>query len=61
MLQVVAAIIERKGKILFSTRGKKISLRSTDGRNVKITVRVGDVCVQETKNLRAKRKALVFP
>jgi len=54
--------MKRNGKIVFNTRGKKMDLRSTDGHNVKITVRVGNVCAQETKQLRSTRKkALVWP
>jgi hypothetical protein len=53
--------VMKSGKVLFSTRGKKMSLRSTDGHAVRITVRVGSVCGIETKNLRVKKKALVFP
>jgi hypothetical protein len=38
-----------------------MDLRSTDGQNVKITVRVGNVCAEETKQLRTTKKAVVFP
>jgi hypothetical protein len=53
--------MKRSGGVMFATRGKKMSLRATDGRNVRITVRVGNQCAKEMKNLRLKRKALVFP
>ena len=33
--------VKKSGKVLFLTRGKKMNLRSTDGHDIHVTVRVG--------------------
>jgi len=53
--------MRKNGKIAFATRGKKMSLRQSDGKNVLVTIRVGDQCLKEMRTLRVKKKALVFP
>src|SRR3989442_1409242 len=53
--------LKKTGEIMFRTRGKRVALRATDGRDVNVTVRVGDRCAQSRMTLRLKRKGLVFP
>jgi uncharacterized repeat protein (TIGR01451 family) len=53
--------MKRSGKIVFRTRGKKMSLRSTDGQQVLVTLRVGNQCAQSRMSLRTTRNVLLFP
>jgi len=53
--------MKKNGKVLFRTRGKKVSLRSTTGENVLVTLRVGNQCAQTQMSLRSLKKGLVFP
>ena len=53
--------MKKSGKVLFRTRGKKVSLRSTTGENVLVTLRVGNQCAQTHMSLHTKGKGLVFP
>ena len=54
--------MRKSGMVRFATRGKKMSLRTSDGQNVLITVRVGEQCAKEMKTLRTtKKKGLRFP
>jgi hypothetical protein len=53
--------VKRNGKVLFRTRGKKVSMHAMTGQNVLVTLRVGNQCAQTQMNLRAKRKGLVYP
>jgi uncharacterized repeat protein (TIGR01451 family) len=54
--------LKKNGKLAFVTRGKKMIVREPTNDTVHITVRVGNVCAQETKQLRTKAsKALVYP
>ena len=53
--------MKRDGTAIFSTKGKRMVLSATDGRDVRITLRVGDQCTQSTTQLRQKHKALVLP
>jgi uncharacterized repeat protein (TIGR01451 family) len=53
--------MRKDGAIVFRTNGKRMALRTPDGSNLKITLRVGDQCATSTAPLRVKRKALVFP
>jgi len=52
--------IKRDGRIVFRTLGKQMALRPTDGRMVRVTVRLGDLCAQTITNLRQKRAPRVF-
>jgi hypothetical protein len=54
--------VMKSGKVQFTTRGKKMSIRKSTGQNVKITLRIGNVCGIETKTLRTTKKArLLYP
>ena len=53
--------VKRNGELMFVTRGKNVSMRATDGKKVRVTVRVGNQCATTEMSLRPKRKALVFP
>jgi hypothetical protein len=46
--------VKRNGRILFSTRGKKMSLPVTPNGEARVTLRVGDQCAQTTGQLRTK-------
>jgi hypothetical protein len=55
-------LFKRNGRVSFGTRGRKVNLRASDGKNVHVTLRVGGMCARDTKTLRAsKTGALVFP
>jgi uncharacterized repeat protein (TIGR01451 family) len=53
--------MKRNGEVMFRTRGKQLVLGATDGRDLKVTIRVGNRCATSQMSLHAKRKALVFP
>ena len=53
--------VRRDGDVVFRTHGRRIDLGATTGATLRITVRVGDQCAQDTMTLRTKRSALVFP
>jgi uncharacterized repeat protein (TIGR01451 family) len=53
--------MKRNGEVMFRTRGKQLALAATDGRDVQVTVRVGNRCATSEMSLHSKRKALVFP
>jgi len=54
--------MRKSGKLIFATRGKKMNLRESDGKNVMIVIRAGDQCLKEQRTLRqTKKKGLVFP
>ena len=53
--------VKRSGKVMFNTRGKKVTLPSMSGGDVRVTLRVGGLCAKDTKSLRTTKKALVFP
>jgi hypothetical protein len=53
--------LNRDGNLLFSARGRDVTLRPLEGENVRLTVRVGDACSGSTIALRPARKGLVFP
>jgi hypothetical protein len=52
--------VRRDGAVAFRTRGRT-DARATSGANVRVTIRVGEECAQDTMSLRARRTALVFP
>jgi hypothetical protein len=53
--------MKRNGKVLFLTRGKKLTLRAPESDDVTVTVRVGNQCSQTKMSLRQAKHALVFP
>jgi hypothetical protein len=54
--------VKRNGAVIFRTRGKTVRMRYAGGKNVVVTLRVGNQCARETMNLRTtKKQALVFP
>jgi len=52
---------KKNGRVIFRAISRKLPDQIVDGRNVRITVRVGNQCSQSTMELRAKKKALVYP
>jgi hypothetical protein len=53
--------MKKNGTVVFATTGKNVTLRPTDGRDVRVTLAVSGQCMQSTNQLRAKRRAVVFP
>jgi uncharacterized repeat protein (TIGR01451 family) len=53
--------MKKNGTVVFTTTGKNVTLRPTDGRDVRVTLAVSGQCMQSTNQLRAKRRAVVFP
>jgi len=53
--------VKRSGALMFVTRGKKVPMRETDGKQLRVTVRVGNQCATTEMTLRPAHKALVFP
>jgi len=53
--------IKRNGRIRFAANGRRMPLRLTDGRDVRITVRVGERCSRSSATLRGQAASLVFP
>ena len=49
------------GRLVFRATSRKLPDQVVEGKNVRITVRVGNQCSQSTMELRAKKKALVYP
>ncbi len=52
--------VKRDGRVVFRAVGRQMGLRATDGREVRVTVRVGNLCAQTITNLRAKRTRRVL-
>jgi uncharacterized repeat protein (TIGR01451 family) len=53
--------MKKNGTVVFTTAGKNVTLRPTDGHDVRVTLAVSGQCMQSTNQLRAKRRAVVFP
>jgi len=53
--------ITRNGNLLFTTRGRGMTLRSPVGGTLRVSVRVGRECSRATMTVRPARKGLVFP
>jgi hypothetical protein len=56
--------VKKNGRIVFGTKGKRVTLASTSGQAVTVTLRVGAQCSQRQLGLRAGRRVargLVFP
>jgi len=53
--------VKRNGKVLFRTRGKRLTLRAPEGGHALVTVRVGNRCSRTEMSLRRTARALVFP
>jgi hypothetical protein len=53
--------ITRNGRIRFFANGRRMPLRMSDGRNVQVTLRVGNRCSRTTASLRGTATSLVFP
>jgi hypothetical protein len=51
----------RNGKLLFTTRGRGMSLRAPVDGTLRVSVRVGRECSRTTMTVRPARKGLVFP
>jgi hypothetical protein len=61
----VFKIQKKTGRVLFRTKGKKMSFRDPVGNDVTVTVAVGNQCTQTTASLRTKKgvkngRALIF-
>lgn len=52
---------KKNGKVFFRTHGWRVPVRTLEGTKLRLTVRVGNRCVQVTEALRTKKSALVFP
>ena len=52
--------VRRDGRVTFRAFGKQMGLRASDGRIVRVTVRVGDLCAHAITNLRLKHAHRVF-
>jgi hypothetical protein len=44
---------------MFRSRGRKLSLRSVDGTNLRVTVGVGNRCAQATMSVRKRKGGVV--
>ena len=53
--------IKRNGNLLFTTRGRGMTLRSPVGGTLRMSVRVGRECSRTTMTVRPARKGLVYP
>ena len=53
--------VARDGSIHFRTHGAGARVRTSTGRNVRVTVRVGAQCSQAATSLRANESVLLFP
>ena len=53
--------VKGSGRVLFTTLGRKLTLRSVEGTAVDLTVRVGGQCSHSTNTLRSGQHALRFP
>ncbi|HYR95352.1 MAG TPA: hypothetical protein VEM57_01395 [Candidatus Binatus sp.] len=51
----------QSGRVLFRTQGKKVQLRSVEGTNLRVTVRVGTRCTQSSMTLQQRKNGLSYP
>ena len=54
-------VVKKNGSVDFRAQGRRAQLRTTDGKNLRITVGVGNACSQAGMSLHPKKTGLVFP